>query len=243
MTALLALGSALLGAVIGGAAGALAFAGIGLLTGADAREGGVAMAAALLGLPLGAVIGAGLGLWLALRWRRRSGASVIGWQVWGALGLLVAGAGAFAFWLFDNDIPPSFAHDAPRPVLEAEIRLPDGLPGVDYAVNRGAQVRSQVVYSRTDQPLPTRLEPGYTVLSTRIELTYRTADRSLELYLSDTELLVFDLPYAPSPDASETFSDWRGVDHLREHTHGPDLALPEGYDVQIRTRISWTDGR
>lgn len=264
MTIVLAIIAALFGGVAGAALGFFAVIALGTLTGADTQQGALAMGAATTGLPIGAVVGAVLAAVLVVHLRRGRAAEPatsqaaaggratpeagdaadrptarqgIGWQGWTALVLVVAAAGAFWTWLNWSGDPWRFRGSS-RPVLFSEIRVPAGDPGIAWAMERGPDLRNGQVYHGMDGRMQRRDEGEHTILSARHVIAYKTEDRSVELWLGQERLLIFDLDLARTPDERPEFSDWRRVDHVRADFYGEDFPAEE-HDYHIRTKVLW----
>jgi hypothetical protein len=246
MTILLALLAAILGGVLGAIVGFFAVIALGTLTGADDTGGALAMGAAVTGMPVGAVIGAVLGCVLVIRARRGRSVPVatgeqapspgpmITVQGWISLALVAAILVGIGLWLFDDGSPPRFA-ERHRPVLEIEIRLPADDPGIDFALPRGTNLRSEFIFHGADGELARRAEGEMAILSSRHTMAYKTADRGVELWAGAGRLLIFDLDLAANPQAHD-WTDWRPVSHVRAHSYGEDLPGP--HEIWFRTRLS-----
>ena len=261
MTIVLSLLGAILGAILGGIAGFFAIIGLGLLTGADNQQGALAMGAGTVGLPVGAVAGMILGAVIVVRLRsarsppdagsgqpnapsvdagegapRSKGRTL---QAWVSIGLVLVCAAAFWTWFNWSGDPPQF-WGSKRPVLFAEIRIPNDDPDIAAAVARGTDIRNGNVYHGVDGRIATEEDGPYVRLKLRHTIAYRTDDRSLELWLGQKRLLIFDLDLPAKPPAQERFSDWRRVDHVRPNFYGEEIPPPEGgFDIWVRTQIVW----
>ena len=250
MTILLALLAAIVGGVLGAIVGFFAIIALGTVTGADDTGRALAMGAAVTGMPVGAVIGAVLGCVLVIRARRGRAAPVVPGeeapspapspgpmitvQGWISLGLVAAILVGIGLWLFDDGSPPRFA-ERHRPVLEIEIRLPANDKGLDFALARGTNLRSEFIFHSADGGLALREDAEGVILSSRHTMAYKTADRGVELWAGPSRLLVFDLDLAANPVAHD-WTDWQPVSHVRAHSHGADLPGP--HEIWFRTRLS-----
>ncbi|MDJ0824439.1 MAG: hypothetical protein QNJ16_02935 [Rhodobacter sp.] len=266
MTILLALFAGLLGAVLGGAVGFFGIILIGTLAGADNQQGALAMGAATGGMPVGALIGAVLAAVLAVRWRvrarsapvqaapdetaapdrdapggraapetgspRRRGLGLWDWIALTAIAL--AAAGGYAWWT-DDGLPPVLRK--PFPVLEAELRLPADDPGLAYALNRHADLRSEIVYHSLAPPVRLREADRQVVLGLRGALTYRTDDREIELRLETGKVLGFRLDLGDRPRVTEAFTDWRRVDRFVWNRDGVPVPTDGPPPYFLRTRV------
>ncbi|MDJ0631474.1 MAG: hypothetical protein QNJ44_24700 [Rhodobacter sp.] len=258
MTVLLAVLGAILGAVFGGALGFFGIILIGTVTGADNQQGALAMGAATAGLPLGAFVGAIFGLVLVLRLRARgqadaarpagndaaasevpedrdgtsSGAGIQGWIAIAVVAAAIIGVWA---WWTDDGIPPYLRQ--PFPVLEAEIRMPAADPGLDFAMSRPADLRSEIVFHRMNPPVPLREEDGQIVLGLRGTLSYRTEDREIEMRLEPGKVLGFALDLGERPTPGGAFTAWRRVDRFSWYRDGVLVPMDGPPPYFIRTRV------
>ena len=239
MTLVLALIGAIVGALVGGTIGFFGVILLGTLAGADDQQGALAMGAAMSGLPLGLAIGAVLGCVLVVRMRRNSGAApVTARQGMAALGITVAVlVGLYGYFLWEPP-KPSFARNAAIPVIEAEIRMPAEMADLEFLKGRRSMLRTfEDTYYDADTVLTPRQEGDWIILSTRQTLIYRHEDRAVHLWVRPERLLIFELGLSANPAATDGFSDWQPVDHVRPGFYEEDIPPEEANGVAIRHRV------
>lgn len=250
MTFFLALLGAIFGAVIGGAVGFFGIIFLGFLSGADNQQGALAMGAAVVGLPLGLLVGGVLGLLLVLRLRRpvtsdpgaaapvpdpskvsgtseqASSTTRFAWQAWAAIAVVALGIAAAWAWWTDDGIPPNLRR--PWTVLQVELRLPADDPGLAFLTSRNTDLRSGIVFQSAGVPTPVRQDDDRLVMGLTSPLTYRTDDRELEMRLEPSKVLGFDIDLPERPQPDDGYTAWRRVDRFSWYregllvpTHGP----------------------
>jgi len=260
MTILLTLLGAISGGLLGAAIGFFGFIALGMLVGADNQQGALAMGAAVGGLPLGAVIGALLGAVIVIRMRRRpkelkttkadvvrpvstaqddaqTGGGSVEKQGWIALAIVVAAAAVFWTWFHWSNDPAILSDTGGKPVLMVEIKIPADNPNIQAAVTRGTDLRNEDVYHGMDGRMLKRMEGDDAILSSTHTVAYKTTDRSVELWLGQKQLLIFNLDLPRTPKEQRAFSEWRKVDHVRPNFYGDDISTPNGHNYFIRTRV------
>ncbi|MCB1358849.1 MAG: hypothetical protein KDK53_20900 [Maritimibacter sp.] len=238
MTLLLFLLGAIGGLVAGGFIGFFGVIAIGMATGDTGFEGALAMGAATGGMPVGAVIGAIVGV--ALVWRAQTSDRPLltprGWAIALAVtALVVVGWAARVTSLRARELP------RPYPEFLVELRVPDAfaqdaelgkLWPRHYRDGTGA-------YTTPDSEIARRTEGGYTFVTLRYYRIYRVTPHRLAVQIDPETWAVWDLPFAATPVPTEGYSDWWPPDHYRADPAGEDLVTATPEDLAIRTHVYW----
>jgi hypothetical protein len=200
----------LLGAVLGFGAGLLAFD----LLGVGSRNDpiGSGMLALLLFGPLGAIAGAVVGTWAAMRLRRRADAGGLARNSLKSLALVLAlsaGAGVAYYLYAISTATPWLNPNAANPVLQFEARLP---------ANAAAPVqpRDVAVELQTDlNTMPGELRAAVlrdgeqAVIAGEVDLAFRTAHRQLRLRIADQPDRLFRIALAANAPHSAELGPWQ----------------------------------
>ena len=239
MTAILAI----LGAIVGGLVGAVtAFFGysvIAELIGVPDFEGARSVGAALVIAPVGAIVGAILGCFAVLRLRREKTGGLLSQQGLIAAGVVLASVAGLYLYFFWQPPAPLFSALRPKPVLNYEIRVPAKQIDAENIEDIKVVLRTHRAFLVQNGKVEHYTEGDNVVLSAQHTMYYRVSDRALEMWLAPEKLLIFNLPIPEIPEPSDTYSDWRRVDHVRRHYHGEDIEVAGGYDIFIRTKVRW----
>jgi hypothetical protein len=233
---------AILAALIGGGIGfLLAAAAAGVLApmlGISSFEGAAGYFAVLLGGPIGAVIGLVLGPLLVLRraGHRRFGELLprVALAICGALAVAAAGLGGF--WTMRPLVNPN----GPAPQLVFEIRLPPSVAAPISAIDSPVELQT----SRNRMPAtmqPGRREGDRDVLAGRVELYYRTWERTLVLTMPDKNDVLFDISLGLTPEASKSFGPWQRAEFIAQPGRGQAQPATAADRYEIRYRVEWAD--
>ncbi len=203
--------------VIAAAVGAIAaFLGViflATLSGADDMNGGLAMGAAGFA-PVGALVGAALGAWLA--WRlitRISNAAILG----GGYGLAALAALAVGGWFIHQDLTDGdpYASDA-EPTVLIEWRLPEVVrhDQVDaiYRFTMRSSYMDWTLSTAWDQPRA-RDEDRHTTLRMRGNIRWRVTGRIFQLWRAPAhnDRITVDLSLSRDPEPMAEYGPWREV--------------------------------
>lgn len=239
MTAFLASLAGLFGAVLGyGLATALSYPILVAVEGRD-MEGGLAMGAALVIGPIGAITGAVLGVWLVLRARRDRPGESLGKQGLVAFGVMVALFAGLYGYLFHEPAAPSFGAHEPKPILAFELRVPAGAVLDDGTFVPWAQVATYNTFIRTSGRMTMRRDGDTAYFTAKVPLYFKIDTRRLEVWLGRHTLYGFDLPIAKVPAAEARFGDWRRVNRIEYRREGRTVTDPPDAAFFIRTRVIW----
>lgn len=225
------------GGVIGWIGIAAAVMGITAALGMHDRDGGLAMSAFFFFGPFGGLAGLVIAVKLMLRRRKEPGAAPLGRHALVALGVvaMIAGGVMAGFW-FNR---PYVTTSGLPPELRFELRLPrDAAPPALVSRNDALARRSPIELVTSQNTMSAeiervRMEDGHPVLVGRVEMHYRTRDRSIVLK-SPAGDVAFDLKLAASPDATADFGAWAAPS--RRST----ASAVQGYALRYRVQ---TDGR
>lgn len=219
---------------------AIGFYFIARLFGVHDMNGGLAMGAVWQIGPIGAVIGAGVGIWLGILAVRAASDLT---TVIASLGIaIIAGAiTALVYWQpFKNDGNP-YDLNAPRPVAYLEVKLPWPIQAgmADRFFRKYMETYTTTSHVQWDGGRQ-RDEDGKTILQMKVNLFWRVDNRKLILWRADGgPRLVFDLRLPKDPPASAGFGPWQLVDALRD---GDDKASDKpptpDYPYYVRSRIA-----
>jgi hypothetical protein len=211
------------GAVLGFVAGMFAFDLIG-----GGRNDPIAagfMALLLFG-PLGAIAGAVLGTWSAMRLHRRANAGGLTRNSLKSLGLVLAlcliAGGAYYFYAVTT-ATPWLNPNAANPVLQFEARLPadaaaPAQPG-DVAVELQTDLNTMPGELRAG---PFRRDSEQTVIAGEVDLAFRTAHRQLRLRIADQPDRLFRIGLAAKAPHTAELGPWQ--------------TLPDGSAIRYRAR-------
>ncbi len=187
---------------------------ISLLLGADSREGALAMGAAGL-MPIGGLLGAGIGVWVA--WKAITGlnkAAILG----GGFGLLALAMASVGGWFVLEEMADGDPYDAAKePTAHIEWRLSKLVPVEQikpvYRYTMRSTFMDWTLSSHWDDPY-FREENGKTILRFRASLRWREDGRMFQVWNfpkhDDRTTVILDMPDDPSP--SEAFSAWQPVE-------------------------------
>jgi hypothetical protein len=171
-----------IGAVVGAFGAFYGSYGFGKLLGASDMEGGLAMGAAGM-MPYGALIGAGLGIWLGVSKMPAWSSTIIKAGGFGLTGLAVlAVVGVYAYQeLTDGD--PYAVHEEPTVLIE--WRLPEAFPHDQVKRTFRHTMRSSYMNWTLDtfwDDTPARDEAGRTVLRLKAKIRWRVTGRIFQLW-------------------------------------------------------------
>jgi hypothetical protein len=231
---------AILASLIGGGVGfLLAAAAAGVLApalGISSFEGAAGYFAIFIGGPIGAVVGVVLGPILVLRraGHRRIGALLprVALAIFGALALVAAGLGGF--WTMRPLVNPN----GPAPQLVFEIRLPPSVAAPASAID------SPVELQTSRNRMPATMQAGHRegdrdVLAGRVELYYRTWERTLVLTMPDKSDVLFEISLGLTPEASKSFGPWQRAEFIAQPGRGQAQRTTATDRYEIRYRVEW----
>ncbi len=189
--------------------------------------------------PFGALVGFGLGAWLALHQRgaHRSIAAMAGALVTAVLLVAAIYGAVIGYFTLTDDV---LVRNGPPPQLHFELRfpagtvLPAGLEGVRVDLNTD---KNEMPGTLTG----TRTEQGRPVIAGSVDLYFRTASRILVLRLPGEPDRLFMLNLDRNPSASPEFGLWQQVDFIDDHPPASPRKGGDGDDYQIRYRVERAD--
>ncbi|MBO6718359.1 MAG: hypothetical protein JJ913_10425 [Rhizobiaceae bacterium] len=170
-------------------------------------------------MPVGGIIGAALGAWLA--WRtvrglegRAAMAAGFGLAGFAALG----GAGWYGLTLYERGSPYEAGEE---PTVLIEWRLPDIVPPsdiVNYRHTMRSTFKDWTLNTEWDDPVA-REEDGRTVLRFRGEIRWRRAGRIFQLWKfpADNERITVELNLGADPQAADSYGPWKEVSAAPGH--------------------------
>ena len=236
MTAVLAL----LGAVIGGAIGAIvgffAIIALGYVTGPVTNDGGIAMGAAAVGLPAGLGVGVIAGFLLVLRWRKgRATRENLSLQAGVGFCLVAAVIGGLYIGLLYEPPAPVLRSNGPGPILVSEVRVPLSESDLEWYKNFRPNLwtYNDLISSPLNGP-PPELDGDEIVWRSRHDLDYDYPNRTIRLWTRPKLVFVFELDVPGNPPHQNEFSDWQAPSHVRTDTFGDDLPGPFGSRIRYR---------
>ena len=223
----------ILGGIAGTLAGFFALAVMGaLLSGGGSGDAvaGKMMVAVFVIAPFGGLAGLVPGTWYMLR--RRGTPSWLHVLGYSAATLVIGGgiAGAVTYWAMDQ------ADTIVRPnnatlELEFEIRLPPGMAAP--AALKAAKIELRTDMNRMPgvllEPM-TRKDGEHAVIGGRVEVYFRTSNRSLALMIPQQPERTFPMRLPARPPISDTYSRWVAAD-------SPHANRGISVDFDIRYRI------
>lgn len=189
---------------------------IGILTGASQMEGALAMGAASL-MPMGAVAGALIGIWLSWKLvRRLDDRSALG----GGFGLTILVAGSVAGYFFYEDLTDGNPYSAAEePTVFVEWRLPDLVPqeqiGQVYRHSMRSSYMNWTLNTGWDEPYA-RDEDGRTILRLWAKIRWRVNGRRFQLWKAPyhDDRMTVDFELGKDPPATAEYGPWQDVkDH------------------------------
>jgi hypothetical protein len=228
---LIALGSALIGGIVGIAVGYA----IAPLLGITSFEGAIGYFILLGCAPVGAVIGFIAGAYAGLRKQgfNSFGAVAAGFViVVGGTGAVLAGAYWYMFVKKDLLNP-----DGAPPQLIFEIRLPAGttMPApADIRVQLEAEGTTASAELRPEQ---FRIDGERPVIVGFVVMMYRVPSRALYLTRAGADLRVFDVELPDIPPHASPFGPWHEDAYIERQGHQLEQSQPGDYE--IRYRASW----
>ncbi|MBZ0215458.1 MAG: hypothetical protein K8F25_02795 [Fimbriimonadaceae bacterium] len=189
--------------------------------GSSQREGALAMGAAGLA-PAGALVGAGLGIWLAwLIITRMSDASILG-SGYGITALMAFAVGGWFLYQNLKDGNPYAPEDEPTVLIE--WRLPELVrhDSVDriFRFTMRSSYKDWTLSTRWDEPRA-RDEDDNTILRVRGQIRWRVKGRIFQLWRASNQddriTIEIDLPRDPKPTAG--YSPWHEVEGNPGHAY------------------------
>ena len=238
MAYLFAILAALVGGGLGFVLGAAAAGALAAALGVSSFEGASGYFAIFIGGPIGAVAGLVVGPIVVLRraGHRQIGALVprVALAFLGAVAVLAAGLGGF--WTLRPLVNPN----GPAPQLVFEIRLPPSVAGPASAGD------SPVELQTSRNRLPATLQSGRRdgdreVLAGRVELYYRTWQRTLVLTMPDKSDVLFEISLGLTPEASKSFGPWQRAEFIAQPGRGQAQRTTVADRYEIRYRVEWPD--
>lgn len=205
--------------------GAISF---GNLLGASNREGGLAMGAAGL-MPIGGMIGAGIGIWLTWWLSRklsRSATMVAGF------GLAVIAIALVAAWFIYDELSDGNPYQmGQEPQVHIEWRLPEKVTAgqVDgrYRFMARSSYENWILDDSWDQPR-VRDEEGVSILRLKVEIRWRVTGRILQFWPASTpnDRITVDLGLPRDPDNQSEYGPWQEVSGHPEYAFRTRVAKP-----------------
>lgn len=221
---------------------------IGLLGAGDPganTSGGAEMQAVMALAPVGGVIGAIAGLYLALRKGGSGGkAGSLKAAIQPLIAIVIVGAVLLAVYFsqFHHSFAPQFSTDAGTPLVKFEIRVPAKSLHEDEGFKAKAELRSGEQQVEPRFELQRRSDGEFTVLSGEFEIPNRAAGRTIAFWPSYKIYVTFGLPAAADPEAEAAFGKWRQAKAIELYESAfievYPLTLPE---ASIRTQMVWMD--
>jgi len=241
MTTILAISGAFLGGLLGAVTAFFGYFIFAELIGVPDFEGARSTGATYVIAPVGAIVGAILGCFFVLRLRREKTGGLISRQGMIAFGVVLALVSGLYLHFFWQPPAPMFSVLRPKPVLSYEIRVPAQQIEVENIEGLKSVLRTHQAFLGQNGKVKHYKDGDNVILSAEHTMYYRVPDRALEMWLAPEKLLIFNLPIADIPEPSDTYSDWRRVDHVRKHFHSEDIEVAGGHNVFIRTKVRWDD--
>jgi hypothetical protein len=205
------------------------------LSGMSDREGGRAMVAFFAIGPFGALVGLGLGIWLALR-QRGAGRSL--GAFFGALltaVLLIAGTygAVIGYYQLTDDV---LVRNGPPPQLYFEFRLPAAtvLPAKPDAVRVDLDTDKNQMFATVTG---TTTDSGRPVIQGVVELYFRTSSRMLVLRIEGEPDRLFELDLPANPPNSPDFGPWQHVDYIDDKPGETPRKAGEADAYEVRYRV------
>ncbi len=211
--------------IIAAAVGAVvAFIGLLLvagLSGADDVNGGLAMGAAGFA-PLGALVGAALGIWLAWRMIARTSNAVI---LGAGYGLAILAGGAVGGWFFYQEMTDGdpYATGA-EPTVLIEWRLPEVVrhDWVDriFRFTMRSSYMDWTLSRGWDEPRA-RDEDARTILRMYAKIRWRVSGRVFQLWRAPThdDRITVDLGLPRDPRPTQHYGPWQEVEGAPGHAY------------------------
>jgi energy-coupling factor transporter transmembrane protein EcfT len=199
-------------------------------------EGGAGYFAIVIAL-LVTIIVTPLSIVLTLYWRGVR-------SIWLFIGLVIvcismAAIGASGFGLWYAAQPHVLNLNGPTPLLEFEVKPPDG-QAVQSLANVEAELdtdrNTMPGYWHTDPPADPNVRAGY------VELYFRTSKRLFVLKFPGGEDRIFQLhlPANPMKPKYRNWTDWKKPDFVAKGGDQP-TRFSGGNDVQIRYKLDYQD--
>ena len=194
---------------------ALFFGAIGIssLFGASHMEGGLAMGAAGL-MPLGGLIGAGLGFWLTWRLMKRLSPAATKVAGWCGVGLIAA---AIAGWFIYGELTDPDPYRAGyEPVVHVEWRLPEAVAHhqVDriFRFSMRSSYQNWTLSDAWDLPW-VRDEGGVSILRMTARIRWRVSGRTFQLWRAPhhDDRITVDVGLPGDPDNQVEYGPWQEV--------------------------------
>ncbi|MEP0942082.1 MAG: hypothetical protein ABJH63_01815 [Rhizobiaceae bacterium] len=190
--------------------------GIGNLLGASNMEGGLAMGAAGL-MPIGGVVGAGLGIWLAWKVMKRlsKGATMVA-----GFGLATLIAAAIAGWFVYEELSDGNPYLATQePTVHIEWRLPEKVrhEQVDrlFRFTMRSSYKNWILSDSWDLPR-VRDENGISILRMTARIRWRVTGRTFQLWRAPNhdDRITVDIGLPKDPNNQSEYGPWQQVaDH------------------------------
>ncbi len=209
--------------IIAAAVGAVvAFSGLLLvagLSGGDDINGGLAMGAAGFA-PVGALVGAALGVWLAWRTIARTSDTVI---LAGGYGLAVLAAGAVGGWFFYQEMTDGDPYTSgAEPTVLIEWRLPEVVrhDWVDriFRYTMRSSYMDWTLSTGWDEPRA-RDEDARTILRMRAKIRWRVTGRVFQLWRAPdhNDRITVGLGLSRDPEPTQQYGAWHEVEGAPGH--------------------------
>jgi hypothetical protein len=238
VTYVFALLAGIVGAALGALAGAVIAGALASVLGVSNFEGESGYFAVFLGGPAGGALGLVAGATFVLRRSGHHGLVAIGPRLVAIFAGVIGVGGALLaiFWF----MRPIINAGGMPPQLVFEIRLPTS--------SNGDPTKSTVELQTSQNRMPgtvaeVRREEGRSIMTGRVEMYYRTWQRTLVLTLPDKTDVLFDIQLGLSPPHAKAFGAWQQAHYVAEP--GKEQARPanaaDGYEIRYRAEWAGED--
>lgn len=177
-------------------------------------NGGLAMGAAGLA-PIGAIIGAGVGIWLSWLICKNPNPKLAMGLGYGLLGIVALCVGG---WFLVEELTDGNPYEPGKePVAHIEWKVPDQVPITHVDSIFRQMMRSShmdwILSDRWDEPR-SRDEDGRTIIRMTVELRWRVRERPFQLWRAPNhdDRITVDLGIPADPEHSDEYGPWTKVE-------------------------------